>query len=100
MGDFVYLSGRNIDLTWLTKTLDWKYYKLYKVIEPVSKQAYPLDLPKSIKIHIVFQVSWLKIYNKLKDDKLLSASPLIDVDGRKKFEIKKIFNSKTYHDKL
>ena len=35
--DFVYLNSQNIESTCLFKKLDWKFYGLYKVIEPVGK---------------------------------------------------------------
>lgn len=31
--DFVYLNSNNIDLTWLTKKLDWKFYSLSKMVD-------------------------------------------------------------------
>ena len=42
--DFVYFNSQNIKSTRLSKKLDWKFYKPYKVIELVGKQAYKLKL--------------------------------------------------------
>ena len=43
--DFVYLNSWNIKSTRLFKKLDWKFYRLYRIIEPVGKQVYKLKLP-------------------------------------------------------
>ena len=57
IGDKVFFDSQNIKLTWPSKKLDLKYCDPYKIIAPISKQAYRLALPSS-----------LKIYNICKDD--------------------------------
>ena len=42
--DFLYFNSQNIELICLFKKLDWKFDRLYKVIELVDKQAYKLKL--------------------------------------------------------
>ena len=43
--DKVYLNSKNIKSMRPSKKLDYKYYELFKIEEPVGKQAYRLKLP-------------------------------------------------------
>ncbi|KAG0152884.1 hypothetical protein PDIDSM_2689 [Penicillium digitatum] len=42
------------------KKLDWKNLGPFKVLEAISAHAYKLELPASMKIHPVFNVSLLQ----------------------------------------
>lgn len=54
--DKVFFNSKNIKLTRLSKKLDYKFYRLYKVENLLGKQAYYLKLPDSMKIHNIFYV--------------------------------------------
>ena len=69
VGNLVCINSKHIDLTCLTKKLDWKFYRLYKVIKRIDKIVYRLDLPASMKIHNAFHVLLLKAYNFEKNGK-------------------------------
>ena len=100
VGDYVYLNSKNIDSTRPTKKLDWKFYGPYRIVKPVGKQAYQLNLPKSMKIHNVFHVSLLKLCDKSKNGELPPAPPPINVDSEEEFEVEEILNSQTRRGKL
>ena len=79
----------------LSKKLDYKYYGLFKIEEPVRKQAYRLKLPKKMKIHNVFHVSLLKLYTKTNDSNV-PAPPLIVAKRENEYKIEKILNSQIH----
>ena len=99
VGDFVYLNNKNIESIYQSKKLDWKFYRPYKMIEPVDKQAYKLKLLQTIKIHNVFHVSPLELYDGTHKDNTLP--PLsINIESEVKYKVKKILNSKSHYGKL
>ena len=80
--------------------MDWKFYGPYMIRDIVSKQAYCLNLPPAMKIHNVFHVSLLELCN-LPRDGTAPPSPLpIKVNGKEKYKVKEILNSKIYCGKL
>ncbi|KAG0153386.1 hypothetical protein PDIDSM_5239 [Penicillium digitatum] len=59
-GQLVWLNARNIRTLRPQKKLDWKNLGPFKVLEAISAHAYKLELPASMKIHPVFNVSLLQ----------------------------------------
>ncbi len=59
------LDIRNIKTTRLCKFLKHKNAGLYKIIRAIDNHVYELELPKSMKIYLVFH-SWLLHLNKSK----------------------------------
>ena len=100
VGDYVYLNSKNIDLTWPSKKLDWKFYGPYMIRDIVGKQAYCLNLPLAMKIHNVFHVLLLEPCDLSRDGTAPPFLPPIEVDGKEEYEVKKILDSKTYCGKL
>ena len=98
VGDFVYLNSKNIDLTRLSKKLDWKYYGLYQIQDWIGKVAYWLVLPKAIKIHNVFHVLLLELC-KLSTKGTVPLPPPIEINGKEEYEVKEILDSKVRHCK-
>ena len=60
IGDIVWLLGCNLKTQWLNKKLNFKFIGPFKVINRVGTQAYHLELPHMIKVHLVFHVSLLE----------------------------------------
>ena len=75
--DKIYLNSKNIKSTHLSKKLNYKYYRLFEIEEPVEKQAYWLKLPKKMKIHNVFNVSLLELYTKTNDSNVPAPPPIV-----------------------
>jgi len=59
VGDKVWLSTRNIHTTSPCKKLDYKRAGPYTVIKIINRNAYKLDLPKTMRINDVFHISLL-----------------------------------------
>ena len=98
-GDKVYLNSKNIESTCLSKKLDYKYYRLFKIEELVGKQAYQLKLPQKMKIHNVFYVSLLELYTKTNNSNILVPPPII-VEGKDEYKVEKILDSQIHRGKL
>ena len=58
-GDKVWLSSKHLR-TKRNRKLEAKFLGLFRVLHPVGKQAYKLELPKKWRIHDVFHVSLLE----------------------------------------
>jgi len=63
------LSAKNLKQKKLSKKLSSKMLKFFCIQESINKQMYYLDLLIIYKIHFVFHVFLLKLYNhELNDD--------------------------------
>ena len=60
IGQFVWLDSRHIKTLRPQKKLDWKHLGLFQIKKIISSHAYELDLPASMRIHPVFNVSLLR----------------------------------------
>ena len=100
VGNMVYLNSKNIKSMRPSKKLDYKYYRLYKIELPFGKQAYCFWLPPSMKIHNVFHMSLLKLYN-VQLGSILSPSPFVIINEiEEKYKIKEILDTQLYYNKL
>ena len=71
----------------------------YKVKEIISSNAIELELPKSIRIHPVVNVSRVQLYKlQVEGQKKILPKPVI-IEREKEFEVKKILNKKTVREK-
>jgi len=71
----------------------------YKVKEIISSNAIELELPKSIRIHPVVNVSRVQLYKpQVEGRKKILSKPVI-IERKKEFEVKKILNKKTVREK-
>jgi hypothetical protein len=64
----------------------------------VGKMAYRLELPGTMKIHNVFRVSLIEIYNKRKDSRTPELPiNIVAMGGPSSFDVKKILSSPVYN---
>jgi len=102
VGDLVLLSMK--DLKWQMKgrrleKLTKHFVDPYKVKGIVSSNAIELELPNSIKIHPVVNVSRVRLYkSQVKGQKKISPKPVI-IEGEEEFEVEKILNKRTVRGK-
>jgi len=97
VGDLVLLSMK--DLKWQMKgrrseKLTERFVGPYKIKGIVSSNTIELELPKSIKIHPVVNISRVRLYKpQVKGQKKTPPKPVI-IEGEKEFEVEKILNKR------
>ena len=102
VGDSVLLSIKN--LKWQikgrrSKKLTEHCVGPYKVKGIVSSNAIELELPKSIKIHSIVNISRVRLYKpQVEGQKKIPPRPVI-IEGEKEFEVEKILNKRTVKEK-
>ena len=89
----VYLATKNIITKRLSKKLDYKYLRLYKVIKKISENNYQLNLPLKVRIYPIF---YIFLFEDVTDVKLINTKR-DDVEVKEKeYEAEKIFNTRNY----
>ena len=102
VGDLVLLSTK--DLKWQMKgrrseKLTERFVDPYKVKGIVSSNAIELELPKSIKIHPIVNVSRVQLYKpQVEGQKKIPPKPVI-IEGEEEFEVEKILNKRMVQEK-
>jgi len=97
VGDLVLLSMK--DLKWQMKgrkleKLTERFVGPYKIKGIISSNAVELELPKSIKIHPVVNVSRVHLYKpQVEGQKKIPPKPVI-IEEEEEFEVKKILNKR------
>jgi len=92
------------DLKWQIKgrrseKLTERFVGLYKVKGIVSSNVIELELPKSIKIHPVVNISRVQLYKpQVEGQKKIPPKPVI-IEGEEEFEVEKILNKRTVRGK-
>ena len=72
----------------------------YKVKGIVSSNAIELELPKSIKIHPVVNVSRVQLYKPQVEGQKKTPPKLVIIKGKEEFEVEKILNKRTVQGKV
>jgi len=102
VGDLVLLSTK--DLKWQMKgrrseKLTERFVGPYKIKGIISSNAVELELPKSIKIHPVVNVSRVRLYKpQVEGQKKIPLKPVI-IEGEEEFEVEKILNKRIVRGK-
>jgi len=71
------------------KKLTEKFVELYKIKKIILDNVVELELPVSIKIHLVVNVSRIVIYQEQVKEQKKILSPLVEIDRKKEYEIEK-----------
>jgi len=92
------------DLKWQMKgrrseKLIERFVGPYKVKGIVSSNVIELELPKSIKIHPVVNVSRVWLYKPQVERQKKIPPKLVIIEGEEEFEVKKILNKRTVRGK-
>ena len=97
--DRVLLSTKNLVFKERpTKKLMERYVRLYVIEEIVSLNIVKLQLPSSMRIHPVVNVSWIVQYKEqVKGQKKEEGKP-VEVKGVEEWEVEKILNKKKIRD--
>jgi len=102
IGDLVLLSTK--DLKWQMKgrrseKLTEHFVGPYKVKRIVSSNAIELELPKSIRIHPVVNVSKVQLYKPQVEGQRKTPPKQVIIKGEKEFEVEKILNKRIVQGK-
>ena len=93
VGDKVLLSTE--DLMWQME----KFIGPYKIKKIISENMMELELPVLMKIHLMVNVSRIVLHQKqIEGQKKIP--PPVEIDGEKKYEVKKILNRRDVRGKL
>ena len=97
-GDKVWLNSKYIK-TKRNRKLEAKFFGPFRVLHPVGKQAYKLELPKRWRIHDVFHVSLLEqdITRKERVDEQVTE---LEAGDSKEYKVEAIQDSALYVSKL
>ncbi len=97
----VWLNSKYIKTKWNRK-LEAKFFRLFRVLHLVRKQAYKLELPKKWRIHNVFHVSLLEqdTIRKGQVDKTTSKLEFKNDGAGEEYEIEAIRDSAVYAKEL
>ena len=94
-GDWVLLSTKDLVFKERpTKKLMERYVGPYTIEEVVSSNAVKLQLPSSMRIHPVVNVSWIVQYKEQVKGQKKEEGKLIEVEGVEEWEVEKILNKK------
>jgi hypothetical protein len=101
VGDKVWLSTRNFKTTRPSKKLDYKRTGPCTVSKIINKNAYKLDLPKTMRNHNVFHVSHFDRYTPpVTGQPSSEPNPIIVDDLEEEWEVDRILDSKRRYRKL
>jgi hypothetical protein len=99
IGQKVLLSTRFIntliDKQRPTRKLNAKYIGPFNIVNKISPVAYKLELPNNMKMHPVFHISLLKLYNE--DDEFNRPTPppaIITSDNEEEYEVENILDKR------
>ena len=93
-GEKVWLNSKYIK-TKRNRKLEAKFFGPFRVLHPVGKQAYKLELPKKWKIHDIFHVSLLE-QDSTKKERDDNAAELDANDDNGEYKVEAIWNSAVY----
>jgi hypothetical protein len=76
VGDMVLLLTKNLKLPGVKKKLSARFLGPFRVHDAIGSQAYRLALPTSYKIHNVFHVCLLELWNQRAGEEPADPMPL------------------------
>ena len=76
------------------KKLTERYIGPYMIEEVVLLNAVKLQLPSSMRIHLVVNVSWIVRYKEQVRGQKKKEEKLVEVKGVEEWEVKKVLNKK------
>jgi len=102
VGDLVLLSMK--DLKWQMKgrrleKLTECFIGPYRIKGIVSSNAIELELPRTIKIHPVVNVSRVRLYKPQVEGQKKTPPKLVIIEGEEEFEVEKILNKQVVRGK-
>jgi len=97
VGDLVLLSTKDLKYQIVgrrTEKLTERFVGPYKVKSIVSTNAIELELPSTVKIHLVVNVSRVQRYTSQVEGQKKEMPQLMVIEGKEEWEVKKIMNKR------
>ena len=96
IGDKVWLSTENLKLTRTSKKLTERWLGPYDITKRIGDNAIELQLPRSMKIHPIVNISWVKPYKEcLEGQPTFKPGPVqVTEDREVEFEVETILDSR------
>jgi len=102
VGDWVLLSTKDLKFQMKrrhSEKLTEQFVGSYKVKRIISTNAIELELPSTIKIHLVVNISRVYMYkDQVEDQKKEWPLPVI-IEGKEEYEVEKILNKRKFRGK-
>jgi len=97
VGDHVWLENKNIHLNRLSKKLDNKRYRPFKISKDIGSGAFELELPEGWMIHNVFNEDLLTQYvePKFQGQHKNPAPPPTIINEEEEYEVEKVWKHRT-----
>ncbi|KAF7783141.1 hypothetical protein Agabi119p4_2517 [Agaricus bisporus var. burnettii] len=100
VGDKILLATRDLQIQGRpTRKLTEKFIGPYTVKKIISPNAVELDLPRSIRIHPVVNVSRIVMYREQVEGQGSKPAPAVEIEGEQEWEVEKILNAKWFRGK-
>jgi hypothetical protein len=94
VGNKVLLSSKNLRLSRPSKNLDFRFLGLFEITAALGKQAYRLDLLKTLgAIYSVFYISLLELYHQWASEAPLTPPLPILLNDSEEYEVEAILNT-------
>jgi hypothetical protein len=101
VGDKVWLFRQNLKTNRPCDKFDYRRFGPFMIIKQINDVAFRLELPTSMKVHLVFHVSLLEPYKKSSiPSRSQAAPPPIEINGEEEFEVSEILDSRINRRKL
>jgi hypothetical protein len=101
IGDKVWLLHCTLKTNRPRDKLDFCCLGPFSVVKQINNVAFCLELPPSMKIHLVFHISLLQLYKKSSiPGRFQIPPPSIEIEGQEEFEVSEILDLRIIRRKL
>ena len=97
IGDLVLLSTKDLKYQMVRRQMEKltkRFVRPYKVKAIISSNAIELELPSTIKIYLVVNVSRVRKYKSQVEEQRKEISQLVVIEGEEEWEVEKIINKR------
>jgi len=103
VGDMVLLSTKDLKWQMVGRRIDKlteRFVGPYRVKEIVSSNAIELDLPSSVRIHPVVNISRIRRYRDQVKGQKVTLPPPVEIQGEMEYEVEKILSKRKRYGKV
>jgi len=103
MGDMVLLSAKDLKWQMVGRRIDKlteRFVGPYRVKEIISSNAIELDLPSSVRIHPVVNISRIRRHRDQVKGQKVTLPPPVEIQGEMEYEVEKILSKRKRYGKV